>query len=283
MTVRSGPATAGLLAPSVGVVGEDAVIRVRARLESGMADAAGASVPGASFELGLPQLRRARYEPELLAVPDQPFAWKPAFVRRSLGLELVRACAAGRFRGPADAAASVADRAVEEWRRTGWRTFHWEPWLAGLGSGARSVVLAEAVGWATPLWTVFDWAALGGVADLGAPDDRWTSPGAESVRLKGRSEVRVPTRGGRVSLVSISQGCPRDGWREELAFLALVAVLAGPDRPVPSRVVGLWPQSGYRLAVEIDEAALVGAVERVVDAVAVTAGFQARAATVEVA
>ena len=38
---------------------------------------------------------------------------------------------------------------MSEWRQTGWRTFHWEPWLAGLPAGARAVVLAEAVTWAT--------------------------------------------------------------------------------------------------------------------------------------
>ena len=37
-------------------------------------------------EVGLPQLRRGRYQPDLLGLPDGPFTWKPAFVRRSLGI-----------------------------------------------------------------------------------------------------------------------------------------------------------------------------------------------------
>jgi len=271
MSDRAGLATAGLLAPPVYEVAPDVLDRVRAALVAGMTDATTGLVPGDVIELGLPQLRRARYRPESLALPDEPFAWKPAFVRRSLGLELVRACASGRFRGPADAVGPVADHAVEEWRRTGRRTFHWEPWLAGLGRGGRSVVLAEAVAWATPLWTTFDWVGLAGSARLPAPDDVWTCPTPRPLRLKGRAEVRVGSAADRPALVSVASGCPGDGWRDELAFLALVAALAGPGHPAVSRVVGLWPESGYRLVVDVDESALTGAVDRVVDAVAVTA------------
>ncbi|HEY5110332.1 MAG TPA: hypothetical protein VII96_12055, partial [Acidimicrobiales bacterium] len=269
--------------PPVDELDDDAVTRVRARLESGVAHAAAGLAPGVSLEVGLPLLRRARYQPEQLGLADEPFAWKPAFVRRSLGLELVRACAQGRYRGPAHAVGPVADRAVEEWRRTGWRTYHWEPWLAGLGAGARSVVLAEAIVWATPLWATFDWAALLGTAELGAPDDRWSSAAGGPVHLKGRVEARVRPHGNRPSLVSVASGRPGDGWRDELAYLALVAALAAADRPVPSRVVGLWPECGYRLAVEIDEAALAGAVDRVVDTVAVVADVRMSATTVAVA
>ncbi|HEY4927702.1 MAG TPA: hypothetical protein VIH95_01020 [Acidimicrobiales bacterium] len=270
MTARVQAATAGLLVPPVHDLGDGAVTRVRARLKSGIIDAIGGPPPGAPLEVGVPLLRRARYRPELLGLADEPFAWKPAFVRRSLGLEVVRACASGRFRGPLAAVGPVADHAVESWRRTGWRTFHWEPWLAGLGAGARSVVLAEAVAWVTPVWSTFDWTALRDVVDLGGPDDRWACPGV-SVHLKGRVEARVRRHGARPSLLSVASGCPGNGWRDELAFLALIGALAVPDRPVASRVVGLWPESGFRLAVEVDEAALSGAVDRVVDAVAMCA------------
>lgn len=276
-------ATAGLVAPPVHDLSGDAVDRVRTRLQTGVADAAGGLSSGAPLEVGLPLLRRARYHPELLGLPDEPFAWKSAFVRRSLGLEIVRACADRRYRGPAAAGGPVADHAVEEWRRTGWRTFHWEPWVAGLGAGARSVVLAEAVTWATPLWATFDWPDLPGTVELGGPDDRWSCPGVDSVHLKGRSEARLHVGGSLRSLVSVASGRPGDGWRDELAFVALVAALSGPDRTAAARVVGLWPDSGLRLAVEVDEAVLTSAVDRVVDAVAVTADVRASAPATEVA
>jgi hypothetical protein len=275
-------ATAGLVASPDHALGGDAVDRVRTRLGAGIADAAEDLSAGAPLEVGLPLLRRARYHPELLGLPDEPFAWRPAFVRRSLGLEILRACADRRFRGPAAAVGPVADHALEEWRRTGWRTFHWEPWVAGLGAGARSVVLAEAVAWATPLWATFDWLDLQGTVEFGAPDDRWSCPGVDSVLLKGRSEVRLHVGGSLRSLVSVASGRPGDGWRHELAYVALVAALSAPDRTA-ARVVGLWPDAGIRLAVEVDEAVLAGAVDRVVDAVAATADVWASRSATEVA
>jgi len=270
---RSQVATAGLLAPPLHDLVDGTVTRVRARLESGIADAMGPAT-GAPIDIGLPYLRRARYRPETLGLVDEAFAWKPAFVRRSLGLEVVRACAEGRFRAPAAAVGPVADHALDAWRRTGWRTFHWEPWLAGLGAGARSVVLAEAVTWATPLWATFDWPSLVASTVFGGPDDRWSSAAAGPVHLRGRVEARVHPSDVRPSLVSVVSGRPGDGWREELAYLALVAALAAPDVSVAARVVGLWPEAAIRLAVEVDEEALIGAADRVVDAVAVTADIR---------
>ena len=283
MNARSRAATAGLLAPPTFELDQPTMVRVREQLESGIADALAGLAPGDAIEVGLPLLRRARYHPELLNLADQPFAWKPAFVRRSLGLEVVRACAQGRFRGPADAVGPVADHAIEVCRRTGRRTVHWEPWLAGLGQGARSVVLAEAVAWATPVWVAFDWAVLLAAAELGGPDDRWTSPKGGAVHLKGRVEARVRSDRGRSSLVSVASGRPEDGWRDELGYLALVAALGADDLPVVSRVIGLWPECGYRLVVEIDEAALTGAVDRVVDTVAAMADVRNSVPAIEVA
>ena len=85
------------------------------------------------------------------------------------------------------------------------------------------------------------------------------------------------------SLLSVVAGRPGDGWRDELAYLALVGALAGPDGPVASRVVGLWPESGFRLAVEVDESALSGAVDRVVDTVAVVSDVRTAASVSDVA
>ena len=144
-----------LLAQASSLVSSDALQGIRERLTSGIADAAAGLATDARLEVGLSQLRTARYQPELLVPSGVPFAWKPIFVRRSLGIAAVRACVEGRFRAPAEAVGPVADLAVEEWRRSGWRTFHWEPWYAGLGAGGRASVLAEATTWATPIWAVW--------------------------------------------------------------------------------------------------------------------------------
>ena len=220
--------------------------------------------PGPPVVVGLPLLRQARTRPETLAEPDEPFAWRPVFVRRSLGLAVVDACAHRRFRSPLDAVGPVVAEAVDQWRQTGWRTYHWEPWVAGLAPGARAAVLAEAVGWASSLWSALDWSRFDTVPQIGGPDDTWVCPAVRTLRLKGRPDLRVAGEGGAVALVSVSSGHPSDDWREELAYLALVAALRSPLRPVPARVLGLWPASGADRSVEIDEGVLTGAADLVV-------------------
>lgn len=279
---RTTELTRALSAPPLATVDEDCRRRLRRRLTSGIAGSVVGMPPGWQVELTMPLLRRAMARPDRLTTPEEPFAWKPVFVRRSLGLAVVDACAKDRFRSPAEAVGTVAAEAVAKWERTGWRTFHWEPWFAGLADGARAVVLADALGWATALWASFDWDAFALLPQIGGADDRWICPAPRTVRLKGRSEMRVPLcapsararpHGRHVpeALVSVSGGCCEDGWAEELAFLALVAGLRSPSRPVPARVVGLWPDSGQRSALEIDEGSLVAAVDRVVATVSALA------------
>jgi hypothetical protein len=281
---RAGELTLDLLAPPIAHVSDDERAMVRDRLISGIAPVADRLAAGTQVQITLALLRRARSDPEALAHPEEPFAWKPAFVRRSLGLAMVNACLDGRYRTLAEAAGPVAAEAVSEWRQTGWRTFHWEPWMAGLPAGARAVVLADAVTWATALWTSFDWSAFPGRPRVGGVDDQWICPAVRSVRLKSRAELRVPL--GRplvrsssgsdpapspVALVSMAGGTPHETWPDELAFLALVAGLRSPTRPVPARVVGAWPDAGTYRTVEIDLAALTRAADRVITTVSALA------------
>ena len=69
-------------------------------------------------------------------------------------------------------------------------------------------------------------------------------------------------------LVSVSAGSPVDGWESELAFLALVPSLLVPPRPIPSRVLGIWPDAGSDRTVDIDADLLQEAADRVVAVVA---------------
>ena len=276
---RSAEWTRLLTAPATTTVDPGARHRVGRRLVAAVREVVDGLPPGEQVVVTLPIVRKAHLRPDLLRVPDEPFGWKPIFVRRSLGLAVVAACADGRMRTPAEAVGPVAAEAVAEWGRTGWRTHHWEPWFAGLTPGAQAMVLAEAASWATSLWCSFEWATLGPLAQVGGLDDQWTSPAPRPVRLKARSELQVPlmTAGqpswegepGRpaVALVVLSSGIPGDGWEEELSYVALVAALRSPARPVPSRVMGLWPDAGRHHAVEIDEGALNRAADRVVSTV----------------
>jgi hypothetical protein len=283
--------TRTLLAPPVALVDDQARDVVRDRLISGLAPVADGLAVGTRVEITLALLRRARSHPDELSRPDEPFAWKPAFVRRSLGLAMVNACLDGNHRTLAEAAGPVAAQAVSEWRQTGWRTFHWEPWLAGLPAGARAVVLADAVTWATGLWSSFDWSAFPGKPRVGGADDQWICPAVRSVRLKSRAELRVPLGSPSsppssgpdpappaVALLSMAGGTPNHGWPDELAFLALVAGLRSPSRPVPARVVGLWPDAGTHRAVEIDGGALTRAADRVITTVSALADARGPAA-----
>jgi hypothetical protein len=279
MSGLSGSITEVLLEVPSGPLGSEVRSRVRDRLVEGISRTVADLPPGGLVEVTLPVLRRARRRPGTEGTVDPTFAWKPAFARRSLGLAAVRACAEGRSRGPAAAVGPLAEHAVDEWRRTGWRTFHWEPWFAGLGAGGRAAVLAEATTWSTALWAAFDWALLAPRSVLGGTDDQWTCPGPRPVRLKGRCEVRVgldPSGGhggvdGSSALVSVSGGIPGDDWREELSYLALVAGLRSTERPIPARVLGLWPEAGVQRLAEVDEHLLHAATDRVVTTLALAA------------
>ncbi len=276
---RAAELTRALVAPSPGSVDEGFRERLRADLGHRIAPLAGRLDPGVPIAVTLTLLREARIRPEALAVPEEAFVWKPVFVRRSLGLAVVEACVTGRYRTPMEAVGPVAAEAVATWERTGRRIFHWEPWFAALPTGARASVLAEAVGWATSLWASVEWPALPAWPLIGSVDDRWRCPTAPGVHLKGRSELRIPLAPGHagrtrpepsatpVALVSVSSGCPSDTWSDELAFVALVAAVGSPSRPVPARVAGIWPDADRHARVEIDDATLAAAADRVVDTV----------------
>jgi hypothetical protein len=266
-----------VLAPAPPAIDPTDRDRIRQRLVEGVADEVERLPEGENLVITMPVLRRVLARPELLLRSGEPFAWQPKFVRRSLGLAVVGACAEGRFHSPAEAAGPVAAEAVDEWCRTGWKAFYWEPWFAGLAPAARAAVLAEAVSWATALWTSFDWHLFGDRLRLGGPDDQWVLPGSRAVRLKGRRELQVATASprsdvaradqGPSSLVSVSGSTPAPTWSEELAFLAVVA-LRTASRPLPARVTGLWPDAGTYRIVEIDRPALEHAVDQLLAAVA---------------
>ena len=250
--------------------------RVRARLVAALGPVVEPLPRGAEVVITGAMLRRSLADPGSLPTADEPFSWKPAFARRSMGLATVEACVSGRFRSPSEAVEPVVADAVAEWQRSGWRTYHWEPWVSALSAGARAMVLADAVTWATSLWTAFDWTGFGVTPRFGGGDDQWICPVGRTLRLKGRAELRVPVIGGEPvvpeALVTVAGGLPGDGWAEELAYVALVAGLRSASRPVPARVMGMWPEAGVARAVEIDGAALDRAADRVVRTVTAAVG-----------
>jgi hypothetical protein len=174
--------TATILAPPVTPIGPNDRQQVRDRLLDAVPALAEKLADGDQIVVTLPLLRQADRDPESLAGPDEPFWWKPAFVRRSLGLSAIDACLNRRYSTPGEATGPIADEAVAEWSRTGWRTFHWEPWMAALSPAARSAVVAEAATWATALWSSIDWRPFGRSIRLGGPDDQWVCPAVRTIR-----------------------------------------------------------------------------------------------------
>src|SRR5579883_230087 len=149
---------------------------LQSRVCTELADAAAGQPPWRELVV---TLRTLRLDPKQQGGPDgfdQPFRWRPAFVRRSLGLAALDACLRGRFRDPAEAVGPVAEEAVRSWQRSGWRTYHWEPWFSYLPPGGRAAVLAEAIRWATSLWCAFEWDDLVPLLPLGGPDLHWRCP-----------------------------------------------------------------------------------------------------------
>lgn len=281
--------TRALLAPPAAGIRRPDGDAARVRLAAAISAQGVRSPAGQQVVLTVAMLRQALVDPGRLAFPQEPFRWKPVFARRSLGLAVVEACAAGRFHAPAHAAEPIARQAVAEWERTGWRTYHWEPWLAGLAPGARAVVLADAIGWATGVWSAFDWRSVTPDAEIGASQDQWVCPAAPSVRLRARPDLRVrlvgsavagadePSAERPVALVSVCGGAPAPGWVDELAYLALVSAVRSTIRPVPVRVMGLWPDAGIHRLVEIDDLSFDRVIDRV--AAAVSAVVAARCST----
>jgi hypothetical protein len=183
--------TSDLLAPARACIDGSARQDVRDRVLSAVPPLVEELRAGEQVVITLPVLRQAHQGVDITLGSDQPFAWKPTFVRRSLGLAAIESCLQHRHATPAEAVGVVADEAVANWARTGWRTFHWEPWFGGLPAGGRSVVLAEAATWATALWSALDWNQFPSVPVAGGPDDQWICTAARTVRLKGRCELRV--------------------------------------------------------------------------------------------
>ncbi len=212
-------------------------------------------------------LRVAVSRPEALARPDEPFRWQPAFVRRSLGLAVLAHCLDGPSSTPAQAAAMVADAAVEAWRLSGDRRFGWEPWMAGLGTGARATVLADAITWSTGALTAVDWTRLPHPVRVAPPDDVWSCGRGRRVVIRGRSEAGTVTRDGHPVIVLVCAGAPTRGLRLDLGLPALAAVLRAPHRPPPARVVGVWPDAGLAASVEVDGALLEATTRGILTAV----------------
>jgi hypothetical protein len=186
-----------------------------------------------------------------------PFAWSARTARRALGLATVRALVSGDVRSPAEGVerAVAQASAVSQGRRP---MSTMDGWLAHLPASGRAAVSAEAVTWATRLWSALDWAAFDETPVIGR-DHWWESPHSSLLAIRGRAEVRAdigPDSRRRSTHLVVLGGPRRAGIRSELAVVALVEALRAGPAAAPGRVVGWWPDSGHLVRLDIDRRAL---------------------------
>ena len=199
---------------------------------------------GRQVAIALPLLRQPGSAPgELPLDPRSPSPGSRPSSGGPWGWPRSRPAGHRRFRTPAEAVGPVADQAVAEWRRTGWRTFHWEPWFAGLGAGGPGGGAGRGRAPGPPR------SGRRSTGTGSARPPRWAGPTTSgSARPRGPSGSRGgPSCGSPSSATAGRQAPPVDrhrpgiggrraarsrGWDVELAYLALVAALRSPSRPV---------------------------------------------------
>jgi hypothetical protein len=258
-----------LLAPTP-VVDRDALAQVAGGLPVALADLAAQADGGGARRLTDHVIRLA-YAPSGTLPSATPFAWSAATARRTLGVTAVRSLVAGIERTPADGVRSALADAMRSARDLSRPSSSLDRWISGLSAAGRAAVHADAVTWATRLWSALDWRAFGAPPVVGR-DHWWESPHSSLLAIRSRADVRSESVDGHGNPVSVHLvllgGTRRPSVRQELSVVALVeAMRAGPAVP-PGRIVGWWPDSGHIVSVDVDATALdlgLGAVGRTLD------------------
>ena len=261
------PLTVDLLGPVDPLVAARAVAARQAAedIPRVLADLAAARSVGRSLRLTDHDVRTA-LSSSAGPSPSTPFAWSARTARRGLGLSAVRSLVAGEARTPTDGARSAIAGAIHSVREGSRPASTMDRWLAGLPVAGLAVVQAEAVTWATRLWSALDWGAFGPAPDIGR-DRWWNSPHSSLLAVRSRAEVRsvVVDRDENpfsVHLVVLG-GSRRPSVRAELSVVAMVEAVHAPRSLPPGRIVGWWPDSGHTVTVDVDRAALDAGVEAV--------------------
>ncbi|HUI02073.1 MAG TPA: hypothetical protein VLZ77_00910 [Acidimicrobiales bacterium] len=254
MRSRAATVTDALLAPPAGEVSGAELMALRDELGRDLAALASDLPAHESLRVDAFKVLAARRHPERCTEVDDPFAPSPGRCRRAVGAAAVARCVRGFSPGPAAAVAEVLAAGLDDVTSgpaTAGSAPWWAPWYGGLAPGARAVVGAEAVTWATALLTALEWRRLPRQAVVGGRADWWQCPGSSALVLQGRADVRLHAARRPAYLVLGSGRC-RDDWRVELGFPALVAALGRAAPSVPCRVVGVWPQSGQVRVLPVD-------------------------------
>lgn len=258
---RAEALTDALLAPALDTVSEEQLAEIRRSLVAELEFLAKAAPRRLPPHIGAYELAMALEHPQrCVKAVREPFVISPVRCRRAIGVAAVQRCARGHCSSPQRAVSEILCGALEDvataQREAGSpRPAWWAEWYAGLPPGGRAVVEAEAVTWATQLWSAIDWDRFERPPVLTGRDDSWRCPGPCGLLLRGRVDVRA-VRDDRQAFLVVAAGFPRASWRPQLAYPALVAALARGRRAMPARVIGVWPASGLVRICEVDQSAL---------------------------
>jgi len=262
--------TDALVAPPTEAISATELARLRADLARDL-HTLGADLPaGERLQIDAFKVLVAHRHPDRCMSNDDSFVPSPRLCRRAVGVAAVNRCVRGLSAGPAVAVAEVLADGLEDLSgesASGVRAPWWAQWYAGLAQGGRAVVAAEAVTWATQLYTALEWTSLPGFPVIGGRDDWWQCPGGSQLVLKGRVEVRSLVQR-RLALLVVGTGRCQVDWRVELGYPGLVAALVRDAQVAPCRVVGVWPQSGQVRVLPVDLPMLRAAATALVSAVA---------------
>jgi hypothetical protein len=195
------------------------------------------------------------------------FAWSSVTARRAIGLAAVRSLVTGSVQCPIEGVRLALGQAVSGAEQGGRSPSSLDRWLAGLSSAGGAAVEAEAVTWATRLWTGLAWEAFSSRPTIGR-DHWWDSPHSSLLALRSRAEVRATTtthgQDRPVSVHLVVLGGPRrDTVRSELSVVALVESLRTGSPLSPGRIVGWWPDSGRFVTLEVNHHSLAEGVATV--------------------
>lgn len=195
-----------------------------------------------------------------------PFEWSARGARRVIGTAAARAWSA-RGIDPLTAAADEVDRLCDRAARGLCRQGSLGPWLASVPAPVRAVCVVESASWATSLIGIVGSRDPDARVALGVADAWHEVPGAP-ITLHGRRDAVAAATCDveRLSVLRLRDGAP--GARAEVGLLVdgLVEALSAPERALPARVVGCWPDAGVSIVVTFDDDATRVAARAVVAA-----------------
>ncbi|MHB8438760.1 MAG: hypothetical protein ACYDD4_06315 [Acidimicrobiales bacterium] len=261
---RADAITDALLAPAA-ESDVEALRALRQRLLGSLTPLAAEIPAGQRLILDVRRLVTAMSSPERCGEPDGEFHVTAVTCRHAVALRAVSIVARTAM-APAAAVGAALDDAEHQHSSGAPGAPWWAQWSSGLGRAGRCALSAEATTWATQIATSLRLDRLPAPLVIGGADEWWNVPGAASLSLKGRADIRMRRHGVPLYVV-VRPGSPLPTHRAELLFPALVTAMASAGRIVPARVLGIWPACGQVRVVDVDAPSLSACATQVAAAV----------------